>query len=92
MFPGKRAFDIAGAVGGLLFFAPVMLCVAALIMLDDGPPVFFRQARLGHRRQPFSILKFRTMRDGRVSRLGAVLRVTGLDELCRSSSTSCAEN
>jgi lipopolysaccharide/colanic/teichoic acid biosynthesis glycosyltransferase len=41
----------------------------------------FRQARLGLRRRPFDILKFRSMRDGRVTRVGAVLRATGLDEL-----------
>jgi lipopolysaccharide/colanic/teichoic acid biosynthesis glycosyltransferase len=81
MFRGKRAFDVAGAVGGLVCFAPVMLAAAAAILLDDRGPVLFRQIRLGRGRQPFSIVKFRTMRDGRVTRVGAVLRATGLDEL-----------
>ena len=81
MFPGKRAFDVAGALGGLIFFGPVMLCTAAGILLDDGGPVLFRQERLGRRRVPFEILKFRTMRDGRVTRVGRVLRASGLDEL-----------
>jgi lipopolysaccharide/colanic/teichoic acid biosynthesis glycosyltransferase len=81
MTRSKRAFDVVGAVGGLLFFAPVMLAVAAAIRLGDGAPVFFRQSRLGRRQRPFEILKFRTMRDGRVTRAGAVLRATGLDEL-----------
>jgi lipopolysaccharide/colanic/teichoic acid biosynthesis glycosyltransferase len=81
MIRGKRAFDVVGAAGGLLFFAPVMLCAAAAILLDDGRPVFFRQTRLGRGRRPFSILKFRTMRDQRVTRVGALLRATGLDEL-----------
>lgn len=67
MFRGKRAFDIVGAVGGLVCFAPVMLATALLILLDDGRPVLFRQARLGRERRPFSILKFRTMRDGHVT-------------------------
>jgi lipopolysaccharide/colanic/teichoic acid biosynthesis glycosyltransferase len=77
----KRAFDVAGAVGGLLFFGPLMACIAAAIALDDGVPVLFRQSRLGLRRRPIVVLKFRTMRDGRVTRIGRVLRATGLDEL-----------
>jgi lipopolysaccharide/colanic/teichoic acid biosynthesis glycosyltransferase len=81
MFRGKRVFDVIGAIGGLLFFAPVMIAAAAAIALDDGRPLFFRQIRLGRWRRPFSILKFRTMRDGRVTRVGALLRATGLDEL-----------
>jgi len=74
-------FDVCGAVGGLLFFGPVMMCVAAAILLDDGRPVFFKQSRLGRGRRLFEIVKFRSMRDGRVTRTGRVLRATGLDEL-----------
>jgi lipopolysaccharide/colanic/teichoic acid biosynthesis glycosyltransferase len=77
----KRAFDVCGAVGGLLFFGPLMVCIAGAILLDDGRPVFFRQSRLGRGRRVFEILKFRSMRDGHVTRVGRVLRVTGLDEL-----------
>jgi lipopolysaccharide/colanic/teichoic acid biosynthesis glycosyltransferase len=77
----KRAFDLSGAVGGLLFFGPLMLSVAAAILVDDGRPVLFRQARLGRGRRVFEILKFRSMRDGRVTRAGRILRATGLDEL-----------
>jgi lipopolysaccharide/colanic/teichoic acid biosynthesis glycosyltransferase len=77
----KRLFDLAGAVGGLLFFAPVMGLAALAILLDDGRPLFFTQQRLGQERQPFIILKFRSMRNGRVTRVGRVLRATGLDEL-----------
>jgi len=77
----KRAFDVAGACAGLLVFAPIMAVVIPAVLLDDGAPVFFRQERLGLRRRPFSILKIRTMRDGRVTRVGRVLRMTGLDEI-----------
>ena len=77
----KRVFDVCGAVGGLLFFGPVMVSVAAAILLDDGRPVLFRQPRLGRGRRTFEIVKFRSMRDGRVTRVGRVLRATGLDEL-----------
>jgi lipopolysaccharide/colanic/teichoic acid biosynthesis glycosyltransferase len=77
----KRAFDVAGACAGLLVFAPPMAIAIAAVVIDDGLPVFFRQQRLGYRRRPFSILKIRTMRDGRTTRVGRVLRATGLDEI-----------
>jgi lipopolysaccharide/colanic/teichoic acid biosynthesis glycosyltransferase len=77
----RRAFDLAGACAGLLFFAPVMALAIAAVLVDDGRPLFFRQQRLGYRRRRFSILKIRTMRDGRTTRVGRLLRATGLDEL-----------
>jgi lipopolysaccharide/colanic/teichoic acid biosynthesis glycosyltransferase len=77
----KRLFDIAGAIAGLIVFAPVLAVVAAAILLDDGPPVLFAQSRLGRRRRPFTILKFRSMRAGQITRAGRLLRATGLDEL-----------
>ena len=78
---GRRLFDVCGAAGGLVFFGPVMTAIAVAIRLEDGAPVLFRQTRLGRGRRPFEILKFRSMRDGRVTRVGRVLRATGLDEL-----------
>lgn len=77
----QRPFDVAGACAGLLVFAPAMALIALAIVLDDGRPVLFAQPRVGHRRRLFEILKFRSMRDGRVTRVGARLRATGLDEL-----------
>jgi lipopolysaccharide/colanic/teichoic acid biosynthesis glycosyltransferase len=77
----KRTFDVAGACAGMLVFAPVAALAAIAVLIDDGRPVLFRQERLGYRRQPFSILKMRTMRDGRATRVGRVLRATGLDEI-----------
>ncbi len=77
----QRTFDVAGAGAGLAVFLPVMAVIALAIGLDDGRPVLFRQARLGYRRRPFEILKFRTMRDGAVTRVGRVLRASGLDEI-----------
>jgi lipopolysaccharide/colanic/teichoic acid biosynthesis glycosyltransferase len=77
----KRLFDLAGACAGLIVFAPIMAVIAVVVLVDDGGPVFFRQARLGRRRRPFTILKFRSMRDDRVTRAGRVLRATGLDEI-----------
>lgn len=81
MFSRGQALDVVGAAGGLVFFAPVMIAIAAAILLDDGGPILFRQTRLGRGRRPFEILKFRSMRDGGITRVGRVLRATGLDEL-----------
>ena len=78
---GQRAFDVAGAIGGLIVFAPAMAAIAAAILVVDGRPLMFRQTRLGYRRRPFTILKFRSMRDGEVTAIGRILRATGLDEL-----------
>jgi lipopolysaccharide/colanic/teichoic acid biosynthesis glycosyltransferase len=77
----KRAFDVAGACAGLLVFAPVMAIAFAAVFIEDGRPLLFRQERLGYRRRRFSILKIRTMRDGRPTRVGRILRATGLDEV-----------
>ena len=81
MSRAHRAFDIAGAAAGLAVFAPAIAAIAIAVWLDDGGPVLFRQERIGYLRRPFGILKFRTMRDGQVTRVGQVLRATGLDEL-----------
>ena len=77
----KRACDVAGALAGLAVFAPAMALIAIAIVADDGGPILFRQVRVGRRRRPFEILKFRSMRDGRVTRVGRRLRATGLDEI-----------
>jgi lipopolysaccharide/colanic/teichoic acid biosynthesis glycosyltransferase len=78
---GKRALDVTGAVVGLTLAAPALALTAALIRVVDGAPVLFRQERLGRGRRPFQIVKLRTMAAGRVTRLGAVLRELGIDEL-----------
>jgi lipopolysaccharide/colanic/teichoic acid biosynthesis glycosyltransferase len=77
----KRIFDLAGASAGLIVFAPVMAIIAVAVLVDDGGPVLFRQIRLGRGRRPFTILKFRSMREGRITRVGRLLRATGLDEI-----------
>jgi exopolysaccharide biosynthesis polyprenyl glycosylphosphotransferase len=60
----KRSLDIAGASVLLALSAPLMLTVAVLIRRDSPGPVFFRQVRLGMDMREFTMLKFRTMRDG----------------------------
>jgi lipopolysaccharide/colanic/teichoic acid biosynthesis glycosyltransferase len=77
----KRLFDVVGALGGLVAFSPVMAAIAAAIVLEDGRPILFRQERVGLAQRRFTILKFRSMNGGRVTRVGRILRATGLDEL-----------
>ena len=79
----KKAFDLTAAIVGLLVFSWLLAAIALLILLLDGRPVLFRQKRLGLGKQPFSIYKFRTMRDGKTTRSGHFLRQTGLDELAQ---------
>jgi lipopolysaccharide/colanic/teichoic acid biosynthesis glycosyltransferase len=87
----KRLFDVAGAAGGLLAFSPVMAAIAAAILLEDGRPILFRQERVGRARRPFHIVKFRSMRGDRVTRVGRLLRATGLDELPQFLNILCGE-
>jgi lipopolysaccharide/colanic/teichoic acid biosynthesis glycosyltransferase len=91
----KRLFDLLLSSLGLLVLAPVLLALALAVKLDSRGPVFFRQERVGRFGLPFRIHKFRTMRhdpvgqglqitvgqDARITRVGAVLRQTKLDEL-----------
>lgn len=81
MSTSQRLLDVAGAACGLVVFSPVMAAITATVWCEDRAPVLFRQERLGRDRRPFTILKFRSMRDGRVTRIGRLLRATGLDEL-----------
>ena len=53
--------DAALAAAGLVVLSPVMAALAAVILVEDGMPVLFRQERAGLDGGPFTILKFRTM-------------------------------
>jgi lipopolysaccharide/colanic/teichoic acid biosynthesis glycosyltransferase len=89
----KRLFDVCGAGLALLLLLPLLLAVALWVRLDSPGPVFFRQERVGRHGALFRIHKFRTMRHGasglaltvgadpRITRAGAFLRRTRLDEL-----------
>jgi exopolysaccharide biosynthesis polyprenyl glycosylphosphotransferase len=57
----KRAFDLLGALVGLLAVSPLLAVIAVAIKLDSRGPVFFRQQRVGRHGQRFRMLKFRTM-------------------------------
>jgi len=57
----KRAFDLVLAGLALLVLSPLLLVVAAVVKLQDGGPVFFRQSRVGRAGKPFGMVKFRSM-------------------------------
>lgn len=89
----KRLFDLFVAAVALILLMPLLAVVAVAVRLDSPGPVFFRQERVGRHGVPFRIHKFRTMRDGapglaltvgadpRITRVGAFLRRTRIDEL-----------
>jgi FlaA1/EpsC-like NDP-sugar epimerase/lipopolysaccharide/colanic/teichoic acid biosynthesis glycosyltransferase len=91
----KRALDILLSAAGLVVLAPVFAVVALALKREGAGPILFRQERVGRGFHPFRILKFRTMvpdaarlgpgitpgHDPRVTRVGAFLRWTKLDEL-----------
>jgi lipopolysaccharide/colanic/teichoic acid biosynthesis glycosyltransferase len=57
----KRLLDLIGAVVGLVGFAPIFALTALCILIEDGPPVLYRQIRVGRRGKRFAMYKFRSM-------------------------------
>jgi exopolysaccharide biosynthesis polyprenyl glycosylphosphotransferase len=57
----KRALDLAGSLAALILLSPVALAVGIAIRAKDGPPILFRQTRVGLHGRPFRVVKFRTM-------------------------------
>ncbi len=91
----KRIIDCTLSILGLIVFGIPMLIIAICIKCDSKGPVFFKQERLGKGMKPFTVYKFRTMcdhayeiggiatsaSDSRITKVGAFLRRTSLDEL-----------
>lgn len=89
----KRIFDVVVSGIGLLVLAPVMGAIAILVRITMGRPVLFCQVRPGQHGVPFTLIKFRTMRNllpgesavmsdaQRLNILGSFLRKGSLDEL-----------
>ncbi|WP_159838041.1 undecaprenyl-phosphate glucose phosphotransferase [Burkholderia sp. 8Y] len=95
MWP-KLLFDRCFAAAALLALSPLMIAIAVAIKATSKGPVFFTQNRKGADGRPFKIYKFRSMavhhestghvtqakrNDPRVTKIGAFLRRTSLDEL-----------
>jgi len=90
---GKRILDLILTVPALIMLAPILAAIALLIRGTIGRPVFFRQQRPGFYGKPFTLFKFRTMRDApddpnkvfsdfaRLTSIGQRLRRLSLDEL-----------
>jgi lipopolysaccharide/colanic/teichoic acid biosynthesis glycosyltransferase len=89
-----RILSLVVALVALVMLAPLQMLIAIAIKLDSRGPVLFAQQRVGLRGRPFTLLKFRTMRDGsarrsewegdnrdHVTRVGKWLRRFRLDEL-----------
>ncbi len=91
----KRIFDRFFSIMGLLLFSPLLILIGIAIKCDSVGPVFYRGVRAGRFGKPFHMIKFRTMvmnaeaigsastpdDDGRITRVGRVLRKLKLDEL-----------
>src|SRR3546814_619911 len=92
----KRALDLVVAILALVILSPLLLFVAIAIRLESPGPVLFRQMRVGQGNRQFRIFKFRSMRsdssdadgsqstaraDGRITRIGHLIRRTSIDEL-----------
>jgi putative colanic acid biosynthesis UDP-glucose lipid carrier transferase len=81
----KRGFDLTVAGAAVLFFAPVMLLVAAVVKIDSTGPVLLRQRRTGLNGKPFDLYRFRATRGDSehapVTRTGRWLREARLDDL-----------
>jgi lipopolysaccharide/colanic/teichoic acid biosynthesis glycosyltransferase len=93
---GRRAFDVVVAGAALLVATPVLAAAAVAIRLESRGHVLYRQRRVGMGGREFDVLKLRTMvtgaeamgaglavdeGDSRITRVGAVLRRTSIDEL-----------
>ncbi len=90
----KRALDVAVSALALALLLPVIIFISAVVAVDSGFPVFFRQRRIGLEGRPFTIHKFRTMKRRKeteagfaddhaayITRAGRFLRRFRLDEL-----------
>jgi lipopolysaccharide/colanic/teichoic acid biosynthesis glycosyltransferase len=91
----KRLFDLIAAIITLVILLPLFLLISIAIKIDSKGPVMFRQVRITQYGKPFRIFKFRTMvnnadrlgtqvttkNDGRVTRVGKILRKLRLDEV-----------
>ena len=69
----KRLIDVTVSVLALVFLAPALALIAIALVIVDGRPIIFRQARVGAQGKMFECLKFRTMRRDAAERLAELL-------------------
>ena len=91
----RRLVSILVSFAGLVLCLPIIPILVVAVLLSSPGPIFFRQTRVGLRGRPFTVFKFRTMRqdaeakgavwatknDPRVTSLGRFMRKTRLDEI-----------
>lgn len=92
----KRTFDLIVSGVAIILSSPIMLVLVIVIKKTSAGPVFFKQVRVTEKNREFNVLKFRTMvnnaemltgpmlateKDPRITKVGAFLRATRLDEL-----------
>ena len=103
----KRIFDIVASLAAVVILSPLLLVIAAAIVVEDGFPVLYKPQRVGFHGKPIVVYKFRSMKnnadrleetltpeqleeykknykleqDPRITKVGALLRKTSLDEL-----------
>jgi len=100
----KRALDVGGALFVLLLIAPLLPVIALWVLLLSGPPVLYRERRIGRHGRSFTVYKFRTLEPGtalertvapeddhRITRAGLPLRRTRLDELPQIYNLLCGD-
>ncbi|EDZ56259.1 exopolysaccharide biosynthesis polyprenyl glycosylphosphotransferase [Bacillus paranthracis] len=91
----KRCLEIIFSLLLLILTSPLILCIGILVKMESPGPIFYKQERIGTGNKPFMILKIRSMRndaekkgpqwanqnDSRVTKIGAFIRKTRIDEL-----------
>lgn len=90
----KRVIDVVVSIVALVLTSPIMLIIALCILIEDGRPIIFKQRRIGKDGKPFTVYKFRTMRNSqtsqakyatheqdRILKIGHIIRPYRLDEL-----------
>jgi len=77
----KRAFDVAVASLCVLILSPVMALLAIAVKVTSSGPIFYRHTRVGQRGRPFTMMKFRTMREGADEMVDDLREQRGVDDL-----------